>query len=112
MSDTLKQRIELHVSRSLAAGNMAAEHGSPHDATWALVQAVHDLGITTATVAQTSRVDESEIEQLGVDVSAIATAAHMVRENIDRAMKGMAPWGAMRESLDALNRAVDKVVMR
>jgi len=108
----LARQIESHARLAEMARAQAQDHSSETGALWRLVEAVHELGLTTAISAQSARVDESEIEQLGVDVSAIATAAHMVRENVDRVTQGLAPWGAMRESLDALNRAVDKVVMR
>jgi hypothetical protein len=112
MSEDLKERITTHTNRSVSAGEMSSTYGSPTDATWALVRAVHDLGITTAMAAQTARVDETEIEQLGRDVSAIGEIAREHREILDKVMKGMAPWGQLKEACVKLERAVAKVTMR
>lgn len=112
MIETLAGRVSHHQTLAGVCGDIARDHDSEHAAAWRIAQAIHEHAMTMGVIAQSGRVDESEIEQLGRDVSAIAEAAQNLRHQIDQALKGMSPWGALRGSLDQLERAVQKVTMR
>ena len=112
MKMTVDQCLKLHLDRSLAAGVQVGDHGGETSALWAIAQAIHDHAQTSIALAETGRVDAAEIEALGQDVSGIANALNEHREAVEKVMKGLSPWGALKASMDKLERALQKVLAR
>lgn len=109
---TLDQRIEWHKLLADTCSEIAKEHGHDVAAPWRIAQAIHELGVTTALAARGQQVDSADLEQLGQDLSQLhnVTVAH--RGAIEKAMKGLSPWGELRDSTIALERAIEKVMKR
>lgn len=105
----LKEREDFHLGRSDTAYELCSDHGQPANALFRIEAALHDLGATIALAARSGPDTPEDQEEQDAAMRLLRDAVDQYQAAIEKAHRGLAPWGEILLVGEGLQQAIQRV---